>query len=170
MVGPPGKGFAVMSEAARLNLVEMTVTELSAALKRTVEEAYGYVRVRGELGNVKYHSSGHVYLDLKDEKACIAGVIWRMTAQRIRLKLEAGLEVVVTGRLTTYPGQSKYQIVIDTLEPAGLGALMALVEERKRKLAAEGLFDPARKQLLPFFPSLIGVLPSPTAPLIPLPL
>src|SRR5262249_48859306 len=145
---PWGKGFADMSEAARLNLVEMTVSELSAALKRTVEEAYGYVRVRGELGNVKYHSSGHIYLDLKDEKACIAGVIWRMTAQRIRLKLEAGLEVVVTGRLTTYPGQSKYQIVIDTLAPAGVGALMALVEERKRKLTAEGLFDPARKKPL----------------------
>src|SRR5262249_23997735 len=157
-----GKGFAAMSEAARLNLVEMTVTELSAALKRTVEEAYGYVRVRGELGNVKYHSSGHVYLDLKDEKACIAGVIWRMTASRIKLKLEAGLEVVVTGRVTTYPGQSKYQIVIDSLEPAGLGALMALVEERKKKLGAEGLFDPARKQLLPFMPSVIGVVTSPT--------
>jgi exodeoxyribonuclease VII large subunit len=160
-----GKGFA-MSEAARINLVEMTVSELSAALKRTVEEAYGYVRVRGELGNVKYHSSGHVYLDLKDEKACIAGVIWRMTAARIRLKLEAGLEVVVTGRLTTYPGQSKYQIVIDTLEPAGLGALMALVEERKRKLTAEGLFDAARKKPLPFLPDVIGVVTSPSGAVI----
>src|SRR2546425_8107913 len=125
MVAPARKGFAPMSEAPRLNLVEMTVSELSAALKRTVEDAYGWVRVRGELGNVKYHSSGHVYLDLKDEKACIAGVIWRNAAQRIRLKLEAGLEVVVTGRLTTYPAQSKYQIVIETLAPAGLGALMA---------------------------------------------
>jgi exodeoxyribonuclease VII large subunit len=124
------------------------------------------VRVRGELGNVKYHSSGHVYLDLKDDKACIAGVIWRTTASRIKLKLEAGLEVVVTGRITTYPGQSKYQIVIDTLEPAGLGALMALVEERKRKLTNEGLFDPARKQLLPFLPSVIGVITSPTGAVI----
>jgi exodeoxyribonuclease VII large subunit len=166
MVGSTGKGFAVMSEAARINLVEMSVSELSAALKRTVEEAYGYVRVRGELGNVKYHSSGHVYLDLKDDKACIAGVIWRMTAQRIRLKLEAGLEVVVTGRLTTYPGQSKYQIVIDTLAPAGVGALMALVEERKRKLTAEGLFDPARKKPLPFLPQVIGVVTSPTGAVI----
>jgi exodeoxyribonuclease VII large subunit len=155
-----------MSEAARLNLVEMTVSELSAALKRTVEEAYGYVRVRGELGNVKYHTSGHVYLDLKDEKASLAGVIWRNVAPRIKIKLEAGLEVVVTGRLTTYPGQSKYQIVIDTLEPAGLGALMALVEERKRKLAAEGLFDEARKQLLPFLPDVIGVVTSPTGAVI----
>jgi exodeoxyribonuclease VII large subunit len=166
MATPARKGFAEMSEAARLNLVEMTVSELSAALKRTVEEAYGYVRVRGELGNVKYHSSGHVYLDLKDEKACIAGVIWRLTAARIRLKLEAGLEVVVTGRLTTYPGQSKYQIVIDTLEPAGLGALMALVEERKRKLTAEGLFDPASKKPLPFLPDVIGVITSPSGAVI----
>jgi exodeoxyribonuclease VII large subunit len=124
------------------------------------------VRVRGELGNVKYHSSGHVYLDLKDDRACITGVIWRATASRIKLKLEAGLEVIVTGRITTYPGQSKYQIVIDALEPAGLGALMALVEERKRKLAAEGLFDPARKQLLPFLPSVIGVITSPTGAVI----
>src|SRR4249919_3183223 len=96
----------------RLNIVELTVSELSLALKRTVEDAYGYVRVRGELGNVKYHSSGHIYLDLKDDKACLAGVIWRTATARIKLKLEAGLEVVVTGRLTTYPSQSKYQIVI----------------------------------------------------------
>src|SRR5262245_58212710 len=150
----------------RLNLVELTVSELSAALKRTIEDGFGHVRVRGELGNVKYHSSGHVYLDLKDDKACLAGVIWRMTAQRMKLKLEAGLEVVVTGRITTYPGQSKYQIVIETLEPAGLGALMALVEERKKRLTAEGLFDPARKQLLPFLPNVIGVVTSPTGAVI----
>ena len=150
----------------RLNLVELTVSELSASLKRTIEDQFGLVRVRGELGNVKYHSSGHVYLDLKDDKACLAGVIWRGNAGRIKLKLEAGLEVVVTGRITTYPGQSKYQIVVETLEPAGLGALMALVEERKRKLAAEGLFDPARKQLLPFLPDVIGVITSPTGAVI----
>jgi exodeoxyribonuclease VII large subunit len=150
----------------RLNLPELTVSELSTALKRTIEDAYGYVRVRGELGNVKYHSSGHVYLDLKDDRACIAGIIWRTAAPRIKLKLEAGLEVVVTGRLTTYPGQSKYQIVIETLEPAGLGALMALVEERKKKLAAEGLFDEARKQLLPYLPGVIGVVTSPTGAVI----
>ncbi len=150
----------------RLNLIELTVSELSASLKRTVEDAFGHVRVRGELGNVKYHSSGHVYLDLKDDKASLAGVIWRGSAGRIRLKLEAGLEVVVTGRLTTYPGQSKYQIVIETLEPAGLGALMALVEERKKKLTAEGLFDPSRKQLLPFLPTVIGVITSPTGAVI----
>ncbi len=150
----------------RLNLPELTVSELSAALKRTIEDAYGYVRVRGELGKVGYHGNGHVYFDLKDENACISGVIWRKTASRIKLKLEAGLEVVVTGRLTTYANRSQYQIVVDTLEPAGLGALMALLEERKKKLAAEGLFDEARKQLLPFLPTLIGVVTSPTGAVI----
>jgi exodeoxyribonuclease VII large subunit len=150
----------------RLNLPELTVSELSAALKRTIEDAYGYVRVRGELGKVSYHGNGHVYFDLKDERACIAGVIWRSTAQRIRLKLEAGLEVVITGRLTTYPGRSQYQIVVDTLEPAGLGALMALLEERKKRLAAEGLFDEARKQLLPHLPAVIGVVTSPSGAVI----
>src|SRR5579872_2098581 len=150
----------------RLNLPELTVSELSAALKRTIEEAYGYVRVRGELGKVSYHSNGHVYFDLKDDRACIAGVVWRSTTPRIKLKLEAGLEVLITGRLTTYAGRSKYQIVVETLEPAGLGALMALIEERKKKLAAEGLFDAARKQLLPFLPSVIGVVTSPTGAVI----
>ena len=130
----------------RPNLPELTVSQLAFALKRTIEEAYGYVRVRGELGNVKYHSSGHIYLDLKDDSACLSGVIWRSAAPRIKITLEAGLEVVVTGRLTTYPNQSKYQIVIETLAPAGLGALMALVEERKKKLAAAGLYDAARKK------------------------
>jgi exodeoxyribonuclease VII large subunit len=150
----------------RLNLTELTVSELSAALKRTIEDAYGYVRVRGELGKVSYHGNGHVYFDLKDDRACIAGVIWRSTAVRIPLKLEAGLEVVVTGRLTTYPGRSQYQIIVDALEPAGIGALMALLEERKRKLAAEGLFDEARKQLLPFLPGIIGVVTSPSGAVI----
>jgi exodeoxyribonuclease VII large subunit len=150
----------------RLNLPELTVSELSAALKRTIEESYGYVRVRGELGKVSYHGNGHVYFDLKDERACIAGVIWRTTAARIKLKLEAGLEVVITGRLTTYPGRSQYQIIVETLEPAGLGALMALLEERKRRLTAEGLFDEARKQLLPYLPAIIGVVTSPSGAVI----
>src|SRR5215213_3265414 len=150
----------------RLNLPELFFSELSLALKRTIEDAYGYVRVRGELGNVKYHSSGHIYLDLKDDRTCLAGIVWRTAAPRIKLKLEAGLEVVVTGRITTYPGQSKYQIVIETLEPAGVGALMALLEERKKKLTAEGLFDASRKQLLPFLPTVIGVITSPTGAVI----
>ena len=155
-----------MMNEPRLNLPELTVSELSAALKRTIEDAYGYVRVRGELGKVSYHGNGHVYFDLKDERACIAGVIWRSAAPRIKLKLEAGLEVVITGRLTTYPGRSQYQIVVETLEPAGLGALMALLEERKRRLTAEGLFDEARKQLLPYLPAVIGVITSPSGAVI----
>src|SRR2546421_13017579 len=110
-------GLQLGMNEPRLNLPELTVSELSASLKRTIEDAYGYVRVRGELGNVKYHSSGHIYLDLKDERSCLAGVIWRSSAPRIKLTLEAGLEVVVTGRITTYPGQSKYQMIIETLEP-----------------------------------------------------
>ena len=142
-----------MNEQARLNVPEWTVSELSAALKKTVEDAFGYVRVRGEISGYRGpHSSGHCYFALKDPGAKIEAVIWKTAFGRMRLKPEEGLEVFVTGRLTTYPGQSKYQIVIETLEPAGLGALMALVEERKKKLAAEGLFDAARKQLLPFLP------------------
>ncbi|MGB7036373.1 MAG: exodeoxyribonuclease VII large subunit, partial [Xanthobacteraceae bacterium] len=150
----------------RLNLPELTVSELSTALKRTIEDAYGYVRVRGELGKVSYHTNGHVYFDLKDDRACIAGVVWRSTAPRIRLRLEAGLEVLITGRLTTYPGRSQYQIIVETLEPAGIGALMALLEERKQKLTAEGLFDEARKQLLPYLPAVIAVVTSPTGAVI----
>ena len=148
------------------NFPELTVSELAMALKRTIEDAYGFVRVRGELGKVSYHGNGHVYFDLKDDRACIAGVIWRSATPRIRLKLEAGLEVVVTGRLTTYPNRSQYQIVVETLEPAGLGALMALLEERKVRLRAEGLFDEARKQLLPFLPDVIGVVTSPSGAVI----
>jgi exodeoxyribonuclease VII large subunit len=150
----------------RLNLPELTVSELSAALKRTIEDAYGYVRVRGELGKVSYHGNGHVYFDLKDERACISGVIWRSVTPRIKLKLEPGLEVVITGRLTTYPGRSQYQIIVETLEPAGLGALMALLEERRQRLTTEGLFDEARKQLLPYLPTVIGVITSPSGAVI----
>src|SRR6202522_4087350 len=149
-----------------LNLPELTVSELSAALKRTIEDAYGFVRVRGELGKVSYHSKGHIYFDLKDDRACISGVVWRSTATRIKLKLEAGLEVVVTGRLTTYAGRSQYQIIVETLEPAGLVALMPLLEERKRRLTVEGLFDDARKQLLPYLPAVIGVITSPSGAVI----
>jgi len=155
-----------MSES-QANIAEFTVSELSAALKRTVEDAYGYVRVRGEVSGYKGpHGSGHVYFALKDESAKIEAVIWKGVFGRMRLKPEEGLEVVVTGRLTTYPNRSSYQIIVETLEPAGVGALMALLEERKRKLAAEGLFDEARKQLLPFLPTVIGVVTSPTGAVI----
>ena len=127
-----------MAEPALNNVVEWTVSELSAALKRTVEDEYGYVRVRGEISGFKGpHSSGHCYFTLKDEGARLEAVIWRTAFGRMRVKPEEGLEVIVTGRLTTYPGRSSYQIVIDSLEPAGIGALMKLLEERKKKLAAE---------------------------------
>src|ERR1043165_7891553 len=149
------------------NVAEFTVSELSAALKRTVDDSYGYVRVRGEISGYKGpHGSGHVYFALKDERAKIDGVIWKMTFARMRLKPEEGMEVVVTGRLTTYPNRSSYQIIVETLAPAGVGALMALLEERKKKLAAEGLFDEARKQLIPYLPEVIGVITSPTGAVI----
>ena len=151
----------------RVNIPEWTVSELSAALKKTVEDAYGFVRVRGEITGYRGpHSSGHVYFALKDESAKIDAVIWRTAFGRIRFKPQEGLEVIATGRLTTYPGRSSYQIVIENLEPAGVGALMALLEERKKKLAAEGLFDEARKQLIPFLPAVIGVITSPTGAVI----
>jgi exodeoxyribonuclease VII large subunit len=150
-----------------VNVVEWTVSELSAAVKRSIEDAYGFVRVRGEISGFRgAHSSGHCYFSLKDESAKIEAVIWKGAFARMRIKPEEGLEVIVSGRLTTYPGQSKYQIVVETLEPAGLGALMALLEERKKKLGAEGLFDAARKQLLPFLPEVIGVVTSPTGAVI----
>src|SRR5262247_2292375 len=156
-----------MNEPARLNVPEWTVSELSAALKKTVEDAFGYVRVRGEISGYRGpQASGHCYFALKDEGAKIEAVIWRTAFARMRLKPEEGLEVFVTGRLTTFPGKSTYQIVIETLELAGVGALMALIEKRKKKLAAEGLFDEARKQLLPFLPDVIGVVTSPTGAVI----
>jgi len=156
-----------MADAVLNNVVEWSVSELSAALKRTVEDAYGHVRVRGEVSGFKGASpSGHVYFRLKDDRAVLEGVIWKGVYGRMRVKPEEGLDVIVSGKLTTFAGSSKYQIVIDTLEPAGVGALMKLLEERKKKLAAEGLFDEARKQLLPFLPRMIGVVTSPTGAVI----
>ena len=159
--------FKAQMNEPRVNIPEWTVSELSAALKKTVEDAYGFVRVRGEITGYRGpHSSGHHYFALKDDNAKIDAVIWRGSAMRIRFKPQEGLEVIATGRLTTYPGRSSYQIVIENLEPAGVGALMALLEERKKKLAAEGLFDEARKQLIPFLPAVIGVITSPTGAVI----
>ncbi len=150
-----------------LNSPEYSVSELSSALKRTVEDTYGHVRVRGEISGFRGpHSSGHCYFALKDEGAKIEAVIWKGVHGRMRFKPQEGLEVIATGKLTTYPGSSKYQIVIEAIEPAGVGALMALMEERKKKLAAEGLFDEARKQLLPWLPEVIGVITSPTGAVI----
>src|SRR5216683_3018196 len=152
---------------ALINAPEFTVTELSSALKRTVEDNFGHVRVRGEITGFRGpHSSGHCYFALKDEGAKIEAVIWKFAHARMRFKPQEGLEVIATGKLTTYPGSSKYQIVIEALEPAGIGALMALMEERKKKLAAEGLFDESRKQLLPWLPEVIGVVTSPTGAVI----
>jgi len=156
-----------MAEPALDNVVEWTVSELAAALKRTVEDAYGYVRVRGEVSGFKGPSpSGHCYFRLKDDRAVLEAVIWKGVFARMRVKPEEGLDVVASGKLTTYPGSSKYQIVIDTLELAGVGALLKQLEERKKKLAAEGLFAEARKQLLPFLPEVIGVVTSPTGAVI----
>ena len=153
-------------EAPRVNALELSVSELSAALKRTLEDAYGHVRVRGEVSKVSRPASGHCYFDLKDETASIAAVVFKGGLARLRHKPEQGMEVVVTGRITTFAGQSRYQIIVETLEPAGQGALMLMVEERRRKLAAEGLFDAARKRPLPMLPGVIAVVTSPTGAVI----
>jgi exodeoxyribonuclease VII large subunit len=149
------------------NLQEWTVSGLSGALKRTLEDAFGHVRLKGEVSGYRGpHASGHCYFALKDEGAKLEAVIWKGVFGRLKFKPQEGIEVIVTGRITTFPGSSKYQIVVETIEPAGIGALMAILEERRRKLAAEGLFDDARKQLLPFLPEVIGVVTSPTGAVI----
>ena len=154
------------SSATHANLPEFSVTELSAALKRAVEDQFAMVRVRGEISGLKFHSSGHVYFDLKDDKAVLNAVIWRGVAGRLRVRPEAGMEVICTGKLSTYAGSSRYQLIVEQVELAGLGALMALLEERRKKLAAEGLFDASRKKKLPFLPDVIGVITSPTGAVI----
>ncbi|ODT13485.1 MAG: exodeoxyribonuclease VII large subunit, partial [Kaistia sp. SCN 65-12] len=149
------------------NAGEYSVTEISMALKRTVEDAFGFVRVRGEISGYRGpHSSGHAYFALKDDRAKIEAVIWKGNFGKLRFRPEEGMEVIATGKLTTFPGSSKYQIVIEALEPAGVGALMALLEERRRKLAAEGLFDSGRKRPIPYLPRVIGVVTSPTGAVI----
>ena len=154
-------------DARGSNAPEITVSELSGALKRAIEDRFGYVRVRGEISGYRGpHSSGHAYFSLKDANARLDAVIWRTAFQRLKLKPEEGLEVVATGKLTTFPGKSSYQIVIETLELAGVGALMALLEARRKKLAEEGLFDAARKRKVPFLPTVVGVVTSPTGAVI----
>ncbi|NUR46330.1 MAG: exodeoxyribonuclease VII large subunit [Sphingomonas sp.] len=148
------------------NSPALSVTELSGALKRTIENAFGQVRVRGEISGFKRHASGHCYFTLKDENACIDAVIWRTSAGTLAFRPEDGAEVIATGKLTTYPGRSKYQIVIDRMELAGEGALLALLEKRRKALAAEGLFADERKRKLPFLPRVIGVVTSPTGAVI----
>jgi exodeoxyribonuclease VII large subunit len=148
------------------NSPALTVTELSGALKRTIESAFGQVRVRGEISGFKRHSSGHCYFSLKDENACMDAVVWRISAAGLAFRPEDGAEVIATGKLTTYPGRSKYQIVVERMELAGEGALLALLEKRRKALAAEGLFDAERKRRLPFLPRIIGVVSSPTGAVI----
>ena len=151
---------------ARPNLPEYTVSELSAALKRTIEDGFAHVRVRGEISGWKRHGSGHCYFALKDSEAVLDAVCWRMTAIRLALRPEDGMEVICTGRLTTYPGRSKYQLVVDRVELAGRGALLKLLEDRREKLAAEGLFDAEKKHKLPFLPGVVGIVTSPTGAVI----
>lgn len=148
------------------NQPEFSVTEISGAIKRVIEGEFGHVRIKGEIGRVSRPRSGHIYLDLKDDKSVINGVIWKGVAARLATQPEEGMEVVATGRVTTFGGQSKYQLVIEDIKPAGMGALMAMLEKRKLLLQSEGLFAPERKQPLPFLPDVIGVVTSPSGAVI----
>jgi exodeoxyribonuclease VII large subunit len=150
----------------RTNIIEYTVSELAQVLRRSIEDEFGHVRVRGEVSGFRRHSSGHCYFALKDAEAVLDAVCWRMTAIRLAIKPEDGMEVVCTGRLTTFPGRSKYQLVVDSIELAGIGALLKLLEERRQRLAAEGLFAAERKKPLPFLPDVIGVVTSPSGAVI----
>jgi exodeoxyribonuclease VII large subunit len=148
------------------NAKAYSVSELAFALKRTLEDAYGFVRLRGELSKVTHHSNGHVYLTLKDDRAAIDGVVWKSSVRALSVRPEQGLEVVVTGKITTYPAGSRYQIVVETMEAAGVGALLAQLERLKASLAAEGLFEASRKRPLPSMPATVGVITSPTGAVI----
>ncbi len=156
----------VAEHGAGDNAAPLSVSELSARLKRVVEDRFGFVRLRGELSGVKRAASGHLYCSLKDESAVIDAVMWKGTAQRLAFRPEDGIEVVASGKLTTYPGRSKYQIVVETMEIAGEGALLALLERTRARLAAEGLFAQERKRPLPYMPRVIGVVTSPTGAVI----
>ncbi|WP_374574646.1 exodeoxyribonuclease VII large subunit [Phenylobacterium sp.] len=157
-----------MTDAAEAesNAKPYSVSELAFALKRTIEDAYGFVRLRGELSKVTFHSNGHVYLTLKDERAALDGVVWKGSVRGLKVRPEQGLEVIVTGKITTYPAGSRYQIVIETMEAAGIGALLAQLERLKAKLATEGLFETSRKLPIPESPSVVGVVTSPTGAVI----
>jgi exodeoxyribonuclease VII large subunit len=158
---------AIRPERKGANVAEFSVSELSGAVKRTLEGTYGHVRVRGEISGYRGpHSSGHCYFALKDDKSKIEAVVWRGVFSSLRFKPEEGMEVIATGKVSSFPGSSKYQIVIEALEPAGVGALMALLEARKKKMEAEGLFADERKKPLPFLPRVIGIITSPTGAVI----
>src|SRR3954453_2300308 len=151
---------------ARPNLPEYTVSELSLALKRAIEDGFGFVRVRGEVSGWKRHASGHCYFALKDSDAVLDAVCWRGIASRLDVRPEDGMEIICSGRLTTYAGRSKYQLVVERIELAGIGALLRLLEERRTRLMAEGLFAAERKKKLPFLPQVIGIVTSPTGAVI----
>ena len=156
----------LLEDAPGSNAHEFTVSELSGAVKRSLEDQFGRVRVRGEIGRVSRPSSGHLYFDLKDDRSVLAAVTWKGQAAKLAQRPEEGMEVIATGRITTFPGQSKYQLIVDQIEPAGLGALMAMLEKRRQALAAEGLFDESRKRPLPYLPHVIGVVTSPSGAVI----
>ena len=156
----------LLSSVDSSNAPAYSVSELAGALKRTLEQAYDHVRLRGEISKVTRHASGHVYLTLKDDKAAIDGVIWKGQVSRLQAQPDFGLEVIVTGRITTFPASSKYQIVIEQMEAAGVGALLAQLERLKQKLSGEGLFAAERKRPLPYAPKVIGVITSPTGAVI----
>jgi exodeoxyribonuclease VII large subunit len=148
------------------NAPEFSVSELSGAVKKMIEGEFGFVRVRAEVGRVSLPRSGHMYFDLKDDKAVINAVSWKGQVAKMEHRPEEGMEVIATGRMTTFPGGSRYQLIVDSIEPAGAGALMAMLEKRKKALAAEGLFDPQRKQPIPYLPEVIGVVTSPSGAVI----
>ena len=148
------------------NTLELSVSELSVSIKNLIEDNFGYVRVKGEIGRVSNPASGHVYFDLKDKDSVISGIVWKGNASALEVKPEEGLEVICTGKVTTYKGQSKYQIIVDNIEPAGLGALMALLEKRKKAFSNEGLFSNDFKKNIPFLPNVIGVVTSPSGSVI----
>jgi exodeoxyribonuclease VII large subunit len=148
------------------NQPEYTVSELSGAVKRVIEGEFGLVRVRGEVGRVSRPASGHLYFDLKDDRSVIAAISWKGQVAKMQVRPEEGMEVIATGRMTTFPGQSKYQLIVEDVAPAGAGALMAMLEKRRAALGAEGLFDPARKKPIPYLPQVIGVVTSPSGAVI----
>lgn len=148
------------------NALEFSVSELAGAVKKIIEGEFGFVRVRAEVGRVSLPRSGHMYFDLKDDKAVINAVSWKGQVAKMEVRPEEGMEVIATGRMTTFPGGSRYQLIVDSVEPAGAGALMAMLEKRKKALAAEGLFDPNRKQPIPYLPEVIGVVTSPSGAVI----
>lgn len=158
--------FDTANAPKRSNVPELSVSELAGSVQRSLEESFGRVRVRGEISGMKLASSGHLYADLKDENANLNMICWRTTLQRLKIKPEDGLEVICTGKITTYPKSSRYQLIVDSMELAGEGALLKMLEDRRKRLAAEGLFAPERKKALPYLPRVIGVVTSPTGAVI----